>query len=390
MTEESQEWHESERFVAVVAGARPNFMKVAPILHVMEERDLPWSFELVHTGQHYDEAMNDVFFRQLSIRRPDVHLEVGSGKHGEQTARVLERFEAYIVGHAKPCAGVIVVGDVNSTLACTLAAAKLHVPVAHVEAGLRSGDRAMPEEINRLMTDAVADLLFVSEPAGLENLAREGVSEDRIVYVGNVMIDTLVDELREARRLEMAMELGLGGVEYAYVTIHRPSNVDDRQRLINVVEYLTWLADRVPVVFPVHPRTASRLDAAELRRSLEQHGRIKLLEPLGYRESLSLMSSARLVVTDSGGIQEETTYLKIPCLTLRSNTERPITLTEGTNVLVGQDLELAREMARKVLAGEWKRGGDVRGWDGHAARRIVGALAQAWGDSAEAASSAAS
>lgn len=363
--------------VIFVAGARPNFMKIAPILRVMRERGGPLLPELVHTGQHYDKALSDVFFEQLGIPQPDVHLEVGSGTHGAQTARVLAAFEQHLLAQQTPPAGVLVVGDVNSTMAATVAAVKLGVPVAHVEAGLRSFDRTMPEEINRLLTDAIADLLFVSEPSGLENLRREGVSEQKIHHVGNVMIDTLVRELPVARSLGMAEQLGLKTNGFALVTLHRPSNVDQRDRLTEVVDLLRDLARRIPIVFPVHPRTANKLAEFSLSERLQGPGMLRV-DPLGYRESLSLMSSARLVITDSGGIQEETTYLGVPCLTLRPNTERPVTVTEGTNTLIDGDLDQARHLVERILANPAQEAPQIWGWDGHAAERICDLLAATW------------
>jgi len=362
--------------ITVVAGARPNFMKVAPILRALRHTSI--RPRLVHTGQHYDVQMSDVFFRQLGIPAPDVHLDVGSGTHGAQTARVLESFESYLTSTAEPQRGVVVVGDVNSTMACTLAAVKLGVSVAHVEAGLRSFDRGMPEEINRLVTDAVAQVLFISEPAGVDNLRHEGVSEDRIHYVGNVMIDTLVHELPCAEALDMPGTLGLCRGGYAVVTLHRPSNVDDPSRLSALVELLLRAAKKIPVVFPLHPRTRERLCAAGLTEKLEAG--VKLLNPLGYRENLGLIQSAKLVLTDSGGIQEETAFLGVPCLTLRSNTERPATVMYGTNTLVGEDLDRAYMAVNDVVSGAYRRGTAIPGWDGCAAERIVSILEAIWGD----------
>jgi len=354
----------------VVAGARPNFMKVAPILREMDRRGLECRF--VHTGQHYDDAMSDTFLRELGIRAPDVHLGVGSGSHGVQTARVLTAFEAHLL--QAPCACVVVVGDVNSTMACTLAASKLGVPVAHVEAGLRSFDRTMPEEINRVVTDAVADLLLVSEPAGLENLAREGVPPERVAYVGNVMIDTLVAELPAARSATILAELELAERSYAYVTLHRPATVDSKDRLEAAVALLECLSLQLPVVFAVHPRTRGRLEAGQLYERLSRNAAIRLLTPQPYRASLRLMASARMVLTDSGGIQEETSYLGVPCVTLRPNTERPVTTTVGTNVVVGEDVANAWGPIGEILAGRQRTGRPIPGWDGCAAGRIVDEL----------------
>jgi len=367
------------RNLIFIAGARPNFMKIAQILRALGARDEPTPSTLVHTGQHYDAGMSDIFFRQLGIREPEVHLQVGSGTHGAQTARVMIAFEEYLMSLDEAPAGVVVVGDVNSTMATALVAVKMGIPVAHVEAGLRSFDRGMPEEINRLVTDSVADLLLVSEPDGLRNLANEGVPEDKIRYVGNVMIDTLVHQLPEARARETAKGLGLDADKHALVTLHRPSNVDAEERLTAVVEFLRRVGAELPVVFPVHPRTANKLDEFGLRAHLESAPGIHLLDPLGYRENLGLMEGARLVITDSGGIQEETTYLGVPCVTLRPSTERPVTVTEGTNTVVGEDLYRAWQAVAEVLAGRYKSGAAVDGWDGRAAERVVDALVAAWG-----------
>jgi UDP-N-acetylglucosamine 2-epimerase (non-hydrolysing) len=361
----------------LVAGARPNFMKIAPILRELMARPGPFLPRVVHTGQHYDASMSDVFFSELGIPQPDVHLGVGSGTHGVQTARILAAYEQHLLG-ADPCpAGVVVVGDVNSTMACTLAAVKLGIPVAHVEAGLRSFDRTMPEEINRIVTDALAALLLVSEPSGQANLLHEGISPGKIKLVGNVMIDTLVNELRAARELAMRQRLGYAS-PYAFVTLHRPSNVDDRGRLADLVGVLERLGQLLGVVFPVHPRTRGRLGEFGLLGRLESAAGVSLLGPLGYRESLGLMAEASVVITDSGGIQEETAFLAVPCLTVRPNTERPITVDQGTSTLVGDDLGRIEPLVRDILGGRYKRGGAIPLWDGHAAERIVSELTAAW------------
>jgi UDP-N-acetylglucosamine 2-epimerase (non-hydrolysing) len=370
---------DSRAVVDLVAGARPNFMKVAPVLRAMGSAPGPLVARLVHTGQHYDEGMSAVFFRDLGIREPDVSLGVGSGTHGQQTARILAAYEEHLLSSSPRPAVVVVVGDVNSTMACTLAAVKLGIPVAHVEAGLRSFDRTMPEEINRLVTDTLADLLLVSEPAGEENLRREGIDDSRVVYVGNVMIDTLVRELPAARALGAAGGLGLPPTGYAYVTLHRPSNVDDAGRLARLVAMLRSLGARLPVVFPVHPRTRERLRAAGLEAALSGAPDVRALEPLGYRESLSLMAGAQLVLTDSGGVQEETSHLGVPCLTLRPNTERPVTVSLGTNTVVGVEIERVLPLVDEVLAGRYKKGEPIPGWDGRAAERVAAALAGRYG-----------
>lgn len=356
-----------------IVGARPNFMKVAPVLRAGRARPGVEQF-LVHTGQHYDAAMSDRFFTDLELPAPDVNLGVGSGSHAVQTARIMTEFEPVLDRLAPDW--VVVYGDVNSTMACSLVAAKKGVRVAHVEAGLRSRDRGMPEEINRLVTDTLGDLLLVSEPAGEENLRREGIDPGRVVYVGNVMIDTLVRELLAARALGVGERLGLGASGYAYVTLHRPSNVDDPARLARLVSLLGTLGARLPVAFPVHPRTRERLRAAGLEAALAGSAGVRLLEPLGYRESLGLMAGARLVLTDSGGVQEETSHLGVPCLTLRPNTERPVTVSMGTNTVVGEEIERAWPLVEDVLAGRYKAGQPIPGWDGRAAERVAAALAE--------------
>ncbi|MGD0778528.1 MAG: UDP-N-acetylglucosamine 2-epimerase (non-hydrolyzing) [Candidatus Solibacter sp.] len=361
-----------------VVGARPNFMKVAPVLRALDRRNhLPWRPWLVHTGQHYSERMSGVFFAELGLPAPDIHLGVGSGTHGAQTARVLESFEKHLLELNGSAAGAVVVGDVNSTLACALAATKLRIPVAHIEAGLRSFDRSMPEEINRVATDAISDLLLVSEPAGESNLRNEGVPAERVKYVGNVMIDTLCWELERARNLNMRRELGLNG-RYALVTMHRPGNVDDPQRLTQIVEFLNKTSERLPLVFPIHPRSRARMAEWSLDTSLAENSAIRLIEPLGYRENLSLMTDATLVITDSGGLQEETTFLGVPCLTVRPNTERPVTVSQGTNTVVDGDFDLALNLIESILAGSYKSGSPVPGWDGKAAERVADVLIDEW------------
>lgn len=362
-----------------VMGARPNFMKVAPILRALGTRSHPFRSLVVHTGQHYDAEMSDVFLKQLGIVKIDAYLGVGSGTHGAQTAGVLESFERYLLDASRSVVGVVVVGDVNSTMAAALAAVKLGIPVAHVEAGLRSGDRTMPEEINRVVTDAVADLLLVSEPSGLMNLSREGVPTHKIVYTGNVMLDTLAAHLPAARRLGMANRFGTAPKRFALVTLHRPNNVDEPARLGRVVRFLKQVGASLPVIFPVHPRTRARLQEHGLWDDLQSDARVVVTAPLGYQENLSLIADARLVLTDSGGIQEETTYLGVPCVTLRTTTERPVTVTHGTNTLVGDNLDYAMQLVVQVLSGGYKTGKPIDGWDGCAAERIVKALLHAWG-----------
>jgi UDP-N-acetylglucosamine 2-epimerase (non-hydrolysing) len=350
-----------------VAAARPNFMKIAPLFRELRMRQ---GFEamLVHTGQHYDPSMSDRFFEDLGISEPDVNLGVGSGPHGAQTAEVLRRIEPVLVDR-NPDA-VIVVGDVNSTLAAALAAVKLGIAVAHVEAGLRSFDRSMPEEINRLLTDAISRWLFTTEPSAHENLMREGVDPARIHFVGNVMIDTLLVHLDRARDLDTLARFGVEPQGYAVLTLHRPSNVDDPGRLERLFAALEEVHEELPVIFPVHPRTA-----ASIAEHLGGRGpRLVTTGPLGYLEFLGLLADARLVLTDSGGIQEETTVLGVPCLTLRDTTERPVTVSQGTNRIVGSDRRTILTEVQKILNGSPPGGSLPELWDGLAARRIVEVL----------------
>jgi UDP-N-acetylglucosamine 2-epimerase (non-hydrolysing) len=344
-----------------IVGARPNFMKIAPIVEQMKKApDL--NGILVHTGQHYSEGMSDVFFRDLGIPFPDVHLGVGSGSHAEQTARVMVEFEKVCV-REKPDL-VLVVGDVNSTMACSIVAAKLHIAVAHVEAGLRSFDRTMPEEINRLVTDALASMLFTTSRDADENLKREGVDASKIFFVGNVMIDTLLKQRQKAAALQIAKPK-----KYALVTLHRPSNVDDPSILGPILGALDEISKSIPVLFPIHPRTAKSIRDF----GLSMNG-ICTMDPLGYLEFLNLEAGAAVVLTDSGGLQEETTILGVPCLTLRHNTERPVTITQGSNTVVGTDKTRILEAFRRIMSGEWKPSGPPELWDGHAAERIVGII----------------
>jgi UDP-N-acetylglucosamine 2-epimerase (non-hydrolysing) len=357
-----------------VVGARPNFMKVAPIMAAMQRRADQFEPLVVHTGQHYDDAMSDAFFRDLELPRPDMYLGVGSGSHAAQTAAVMERFEPVVI-QEKPD-WVLVVGDVNSTLACALVCVKLGVRVGHVEAGLRSRDRTMPEEINRLLTDQIADLLFTtSEDANL-NLLREGIPQERIRFVGNVMIDSLRKNLERARRSQIKEQLELKDSEYAVMTLHRPSNVDQRETFHRILQALENISAAIPVIFPVHPRTRKTIVEFGLSERIENMKGLRLIEPLGYLDFLSLYSTARLVLTDSGGIQEETTVLGIPCLTLRENTERPITVEIGTNTIVGTDPRRITDAAVVALDGRARHCSVPPLWDGHAAGRILDELAR--------------
>jgi len=360
-----------------VVGARPNFMKMAPLLEAL--RAYPRvDAVLIHTGQHYDENLSEVFFDELGMKRPDVHLEVGSARHGEQTARILERFEAVLeeaIAGGRRFDRVVVVGDVNSTMAAALAAAKLRIPVAHVEAGLRSFDRSMPEEINRLVTDTIADLLLVSEPSGMVNLRREGHPPEHLHLVGNVMIDTLKRLLPQARRSTILDAHGLRPHRYGVVTLHRPSNVDRADTLGPILGVLAEVSRRLPLVFPVHPRTAHKIGQFGLADDLGRAAGLVQLPPLGYLDFLALTSQASVIITDSGGLQEESTALGIPCLTMRPNTERPITVEQGTSTLVGSDPVKLRRSVEDVLQGRYKQGRCPELWDGRAAPRIAEVLA---------------
>jgi UDP-N-acetylglucosamine 2-epimerase (non-hydrolysing) len=356
--------------IIAVAGARPNFMKIAPLMWEVGRRSDVEAF-LVHTGQHYDERMSKLFFEELKIPRPDVDLGVGSGSHAAQTAEVMKRFEPVVIEQRPDV--VVVVGDVNSTLACALTAVKLGVPVAHVEAGLRSFDRSMPEEINRVLTDAISHWLFVTEPSGVVNLRREGAPDDRIFLVGNVMIDTLLACRELCQRSPILENLKLSGRPYGVLTLHRPANVDDPKVLTGIVGAIERVQCELPIVFPVHPRTRRAL--ADF--NLAPLPGLIIVEPLGYLDFMKLLSEARLVLTDSGGIQEETTVLGVPCLTLRNNTERPITLEQGTNRLVGLDRDRIVAEARRVLSQPHQGGRIPDLWDGRAASRIVDLLTDA-------------
>lgn len=349
-----------------VVGARPNFMKMAPIVKILQERGIQQI--LVHTGQHYDAAMSDVFFAELGLPRPDVFLNVGSGSHAVQTAAVMLGFEQACLEHQP--SQVVVAGDVNSTMAAALVAAKLGIPVAHVEAGLRSFDRTMPEELNRVVTDHLCDLLFASEPSGVENLLREGVCHERIHLVGNCMVDSLFQHIEAARRLVPWRAMGLDPRNYALLTLHRPANVDDLEVLKSILEAMEQIGNQIPVLFPVHPRTMNRLTTA----GVTPGSSIRLCDPLPYLTFLGLMDQARIVLTDSGGIQEETTALGVPCLTLRPNTERPITLSHGTNRLVPRQPEAIVNAVMEVLRETPPTSAPPELWDGHAAERVVAIL----------------
>jgi UDP-N-acetylglucosamine 2-epimerase (non-hydrolysing) len=357
-----------------VVGARPNFMKVAPLMRAYKKYPDRIKATLVHTGQHYDDGMSSIFFSQLNIPPPDVFLGVGSGSHACQTAEVMKLFER-AVERQRPDL-VLVVGDVNSTLAASIVAAKLRIPIAHVEAGLRSYDRTMPEEINRIVTDSLADFLFTTSRDADLNLMKEGIDEAKIHFVGNTMIDTLLSMKPLLQSSEIKRTLGVDTRRYAFMTLHRPSNVDERSVLTGICEAVLQLQEHIHIVWPLHPRTKKMLRTFDLLTALESATRLMLCEPISYLDSLSLMSGASFVMTDSGGIQEETTVLGIPCLTLRENTERPITVLEGTNEVIGNNKAILLEKASFLLSGTIKQGRIPELWDGRSAERIVGVLLQ--------------
>lgn len=358
--------------VVLVCGARPNFMKIAPVMAAIKASGRLQPY-LVHTGQHYDEKMSKSFFDVLGIPHPDVDLGVGSGSHAEQTAKVMVEFEKVCL-REKPDM-VVVVGDVNSTLACTIVAKKLWIWAAHVEAGLRSWDLRMPEEINRMVTDSICDLFFTTEPEGNDNLRRAGVEPSRIFYAGNVMIDTLLQNRAAAEKNSILEDMGVKPREYALLTMHRPSNVDDRETLGRLLDAIGKIQERIPLVFPAHPRTLSMIEKHGFGPKVKAMAKVYFREPTDYHQTLKLNANARFVMTDSGGLQEETTALGIPCITIRENTERPITASVGTNEVVGTSTEKILGAVDRILAGQWKKGGIPEGWDGKASVRIEAAIA---------------
>jgi len=366
--------------IMLVAGARPNFMKVAPLISAIKKFNNSINpinsinYILVHTGQHYDVKMSGNFFKELDLPSPHVNLEVGSASHGVQTGEILIRFEKICL-EEKPD-WVVVVGDVNSTMACALAAVKLRIKVAHVEAGLRSFDRTMPEEINRLVTDAVSDLLFTPSEDADENLLREGIPKEKIKRVGNIMIDTLLANLDQARQCRTWEKFGVAPKNYVFVTLHRPANVDEREVISSIFENLSKLSERIPVVFPMHPRTRKQIETFGLKQELESVKGLRLSDPIGYHDTICLVDNSRFVLTDSGGLQEETTFLGIPCLTLRPNTERPITIKQGTNKLTS--LERLEADFSHLLNGRQSKGTIPELWDGMTGERITKVLIQQW------------
>lgn len=355
-----------------VVGARPNFVKIAPLINQIKKYPEIFNSILVHTGQHYDYELSKQIFNDLDIPEPDVYLDVGSASDSIQTAKIMIGFEGVL--HKEKPDLVIVVGDVNSTIACALTSAKMGIKIAHVEAGLRSFDRSMPEEINRLLTDAISDYLFITEPSAEINLLREGISKSKIYMVGNIMIDSLIKNKEKSSLSTILNELKLEPKTYVPLTLHRPSNVDTNEGLINTLNIVNEIQKKLKVIFPLHPRTKKRIKEFNLETKIETMDNLKIINPLGYLDFLKLMMEAKFVLTDSGGIQEETTFLNIPCITLRENTERPITLEEGTNMIVSCDKEKVIDGVNKIFIGEEKKGRIPKLWDGHTAERIVDIL----------------
>jgi len=354
--------------IANVVGARPNFMKIAPLVDEMKKHGEIEPI-LVHTGQHYDQTMSKLFFDDLGLPKPDIYLGVGSGGHGAQTGKIMIEFER-VLQENKPEV-VVVVGDVNTTIACGLVAVKMGVRLAHVEAGLRSYDRTMPEEINRVLTDQISDYLFITERQAHRNLQREGIDQEKIFFTGNVMIDSLLKHRERAEQSPIMQEIDVAPKRYGLVTLHRPSNVDRHENLAKILEALITVQQQLPLIFPVHPRTRKMLQAFGLEEKVQAAANLKLTAPLGYLDFLKLMAHAKFVLTDSGGIQEETTVLGVPCMTLRENTERPITVEAGTNIVIGNSAGRIVEESNRILAGHGKKGALPELWDGHAAERIV-------------------
>jgi UDP-N-acetylglucosamine 2-epimerase (non-hydrolysing) len=358
--------------VIVIAGARPNFIKIAQLMRELKMNKDSFDTLLVHTGQHYDFDMSEVFFKNLKIPKPDIFLNIGSASHAVQTARIMSAFEKVII-EQKPDL-VIVLGDVNSTLACSLVASKLGIAVAHVEAGLRSFDRAMPEEINRIVTDALSDYYFVSEKSGVRNIEKEGINSGQIHFVGNIMIDTLLLNIDKIKKSDILTKLGDGGIKprnYSVLTLHRPSNVDSEKSLAEIYDILLSVSRKINIVYPVHPRTRKMIETHNFLDKFKSLKNLVMTEPVGYIDFIKLVKESVFVLTDSGGIQEETTVLKVPCLTMRENTERPVTVKEGTNILVGRNKRKIVSAVNKILQGKWKKSDIPEFWDGKTAERIV-------------------
>ena len=354
------------KFIYLVAGARPNFMKIAPLIKEFQKEKI--EFKLVHTGQHYDYNMSKIFFDDLGIPEPDIYLDVGSGTHAVQTAKIMIEFEKIVIKDEPQL--VVVVGDVNSTIACALVAKKLHIKIAHIEAGLRSFNMNMPEEINRILTDQISDFLFTTERSAELNLKREGISEDKIFFVGNIMIDTLITNLKKATELNLLEKFKLVKNDYALITLHRPSNVDKKEDLKKMLDIIKILQEEIKIFFPIHPRTKKNLELFNLKKDIENMN-VYLSKPVGYLEFLNLMMNSKLILTDSGGIQEEASFLKKPILTARQGTERPITVDEGTNTIIGNDINKAKKHINEILSDKYKKGKDIEKWDGQTATRIV-------------------
>lgn len=352
--------------IFLIAGARPNFMKIAPLIKQFENNNI--EFKLIHTGQHYDYNMSKVFFDNLGIPEPDIYLNVGSASHAVQTAKIMIEFEKVLLEEEPKL--VIVVGDVNSTIACALVAKKLFIKVAHVEAGLRSFDFKMPEEINRILTDQISDYLFTTEKSGEINLRKEGISPEKIFFVGNIMIDNLLMNLERAKNINVLKKYNLEKKNYALITCHRPSNVDHKEDLEKIVEILSFIQEKIKIFFPVHPRTKKNLKKFELISNIKK-ANIIINEPVGFLEFSNLMLNSRFILTDSGGIQEEASYLNIPVLTLRKNTERPITVEKGTNTIVNKDFNKIKNHVNKILSNDYKNGQTIEKWDGQTAKRIT-------------------
>ena len=354
--------------IHIIVGARPNFMKMAPLYKEFTKFKNEFEIKLIHTGQHYDERMSKFFFDDLQMPKPDEYLEVGSGTHGKQTAKIMERYEEVLLKD-KPDL-VIVAGDVNSTSACAIDAVKLHIPVAHLEAGLRSFARSMPEEINRILTDAISNYLLTPSIDGNENLVAEGVSKDKIFFVGNIMIDSLMQYQNKAKNSDILDRIDVKD-DYALITLHRPSNVDNKEGLLTILNAFEEISKSISLIFPIHPRTTKQIQTFELEEKVKKMKNLHLVPPVGYYDFLKLQMDAKFILTDSGGIQEESTYFGVPCLTLRPNTERPITITQGTNTLVKLETDDIINEAKKILSGNIKKGSIPKYWDGKTAERIV-------------------